>query len=175
MLMARRLNPFEPGLTLEERQERIPGYRIKLQREVGGQTWDEELTASGLRSFDEKTGIIELFALVGRPPRDFDPYRESGQFRVINISEVVKRHETAKRERATRVPRTKSENSFIVHAETILRAKSKPMHVKEITAAALAAGLTTSGKTPAATMGARLGGSPDRFEKLGKGMFNLKS
>jgi hypothetical protein len=170
-----RRDPFEPGLDLEERRSRIPGYRIKLQRTHSGQTWDEELTATGLRSFDEISGNVELFAIVGRPEKDFDPYRESGQFRAINTSEILKRSEAVKRERTTRTPRAKSENSFVVHAETILRAKGKPMHVKDITAAALAAGLTTSGKTPAATMGARLGGAPDHFEKLGKGMFDLKS
>jgi hypothetical protein len=167
-----RLDPFAPAIDIAERQSRISGHRIKLQRNEGGQTWDEELTATGLLSFDEVSGNIELFALVGRPGKSFDPHRESGQFRAINTSEIIKRSEATKRERA---PRAKSENSFVVHAEIILCAEGKPMHVKDITAAALAAGLTTRGKTPDATMGARLGSNPDRFEKLGKGMFDLKS
>jgi hypothetical protein len=49
-------------------------------------------------------------------------------------------------------------NSFVAHAEKILRAKGEPMHVKDLTAAALKAGLKTGGKTPEATMAARLGG-----------------
>ncbi|HEY2182481.1 MAG TPA: winged helix-turn-helix domain-containing protein [Solirubrobacteraceae bacterium] len=65
-------------------------------------------------------------------------------------------------------------NSFVALAEKALRSAGKPMHVKDITAAALKAGLKTKGKTPEATMAARLGGAPDRFVKLGKGMFKLK-
>jgi HB1, ASXL, restriction endonuclease HTH domain len=64
--------------------------------------------------------------------------------------------------------------SFTAYAEKILRAKGEPMHVKDLTAAARKAGLKTSGATPEATMAARLGGAPDRFRKLGKGMFELK-
>ena len=170
-----RLDPFGPGLDMEDRQSRIAGRLLRLERHHEGQTWDEDITCTGLRAFDETSGIIALYGLTGRQPRNFDPYRECGQMRTIHIDEIIKRA-TAKREKAaTRAPRAKSENSFIIHAETILRAKGKPMHVKEITAAALKAGLTTSGKTPDATMGARLGGAPERFEKLGKGMFDLKS
>ena len=172
--MARqRLDPFEPGLDMEERQSRIAGRLLRLKRHHEGLTWDEDITCTGLRSFDETSGIIALYGLTGRQPRNFDPYRECGQMRTIHIDEIIKRA-TAKRERATRTPRIKSENSFVAHAETILRAKGEPMHVKAITAAALTAGLTTSGKTPEATMGARLGSSPS-FQKLGKGMFDLKS
>jgi hypothetical protein len=86
--MSRRLDPFESGIDLEERQDRAPGYLAKLKREYEGQTWDEEITITGLSTFDETSGIVTLFALSGRPPKAFDPYRESGQFRTINVNEV---------------------------------------------------------------------------------------
>ena len=165
-------DPFEPGLEPQDRQSRIGLCTLQLHREYGGQQWNEEITVTKLRSYDEETGVIELFGITGRIKLDS---RECGQFRVINLSEIEKRAEVIKQAQATQTPRPKSENSFVTHAETILAAAGKPMHVKEVTAAALKAGLTTSGKTPDATMAARLGGIPNRFDKLGKGMFALKS
>jgi hypothetical protein len=176
MTRRRRLDPFEPDITIEERQTRAPGYLVKLKREHGGQTWDEELTLTGISTFDEASGIVTLFALTGRPPRDFDPYRESGQFRTISTAEIqTTKGVTTRTTRARKGPvtRSKSTKSFVAYAEEIMR-KGKPMHVKDITAAAQEAGLTTNGATSAVTMGARLGAASDRFTKLGKGMFELK-
>ncbi len=174
--MGRRLDPFEQGIDFEERQRRIPGYLLKLKRRSDGQCWDEEITATGLSTFDETSGIVHLFALTGRQPRNFDPYRESGQYRVIHISEIQTTKGVTDRTKRTRkvpVTRARSTKSFVAYAEEIMR-KGKPMHVKDITAAAQEAGLVTNGATPAVTMGARLGAVPERFTKLGKGMFELK-
>ena len=88
--MSRRLNPLEPGLDLEERQARIAGYVLHLERDVDGQGWDEVITVTRIRSYDETSGILALFAITGHPPKNFDPYRESGQMRTIHIDEIVK-------------------------------------------------------------------------------------
>lgn len=49
------------------------------------------------------------------------------------------------------------DNKWVVAAVGILKSAGKPLHYKEITAKAIAAGLTTEGKTPENTMAARLG------------------
>jgi hypothetical protein len=107
----RRLDPFETDISIEERRDRAPGYLAKLKREYGDQSWDEEITITGISTFDEITGIVTLFALTGRPPRDFDPYRESGQFRTINVSEVQTTKEvsmaTKTKPTVTKTPTTK--------------------------------------------------------------------
>ena len=66
-------------------------------------------------------------------------------------------------------------------AERVLREAGKPLHYEEITERALAANLWfTSGKTPAATVNARLCddmkryGDRSRFERSGPGVFNLR-
>jgi len=83
------LDPFEPGITLEDRQGRIVGAVINLERELEGTHWGETLTATGIISFDEETGQVDLRAVVGSNLPKFDPRRECGQFRVINRKEVV--------------------------------------------------------------------------------------
>lgn len=173
LVRSKRLNIFEPGIELEERQARAPGQVLKLTRVYDRQTWLEELTVTSLCTYDETSGIVTVFAITGRPPKDFDPYRESGQYRTINVSEIeiTKRASAAKAQTRTK---TRSTKSFVAYAEEILRKKKAPMHVKDITAAAQKAGLVTNGATPTATMAARLGAAPDLFMKLGKGMFELK-
>jgi len=86
----RRLDPLEPGLTLEERQDRMRGYVLKLHRNIGTVYWDEDLTVTSLRTYNETSGILELFALTGRHHKKLDPVRECGQARTININEIVK-------------------------------------------------------------------------------------
>lgn len=88
--MARRLDPFEPGLAPEERQERMRGYVLKLRRRVHNVIWSEDITVTSLRSFDEESGILKLFALTGRSHKGLDTERESGQSRTIHINEIVK-------------------------------------------------------------------------------------
>ena len=67
-------------------------------------------------------------------------------------------------------------------AEAVLRETKKPMSAKEIIKIALQKGLIeTGGKTPHATMGARLymdiirKGASSRFVKLDTGLFGLKA
>ena len=82
--MRQQLDPFEPGLALETRNERIYGRKLHLTREHAGQTWTEKLTVTKLRSYDEESGIITMFALPGRAK----PSRERGRLRIINIKEI---------------------------------------------------------------------------------------
>src|ERR1035441_9122926 len=86
----RRLDPFEPGIELEERQDRMRGYVLKLKRKHNRQEWEEILTVTALRTFDETSGILSLFALTGKNHKRLDPYRECGQARTIHINEIVK-------------------------------------------------------------------------------------
>ena len=76
--------------------------------------------------------------------------------------------------KASKPAKVKAAGTFTISAEVILRKAAKPLHVNDITEQALKSGLQTAGKTPTATMAARLGSAPDRFTKLGKGMFELK-
>ena len=82
--MRQQLDPFEPGLALETRNERIYGRKLHLTREHAGQTWTEKLTVTKLRSYDEESGIITMFALPGRAKTS----RERGRLRIINIKEI---------------------------------------------------------------------------------------
>lgn len=86
----RRLDPFEPGIDIEERQDRMRGYVLKLRRKHDRQEWDETLTVTSLRTFDETSGNLTLFALTGKQHKKLDPYRECGQARTIHINEIVK-------------------------------------------------------------------------------------
>ncbi len=73
--------------------------------------------------------------------------------------------------------------TFLEAAYEILKQVGQPLHYREITERALALGfITTTGKTPEATMNAQLstsikraqeGGSPSPFVRMGRGMFGL--
>jgi hypothetical protein len=66
------------------------GYVLKLRRNIGPVYWEEALTVTSLRTYNETSGIVELFALTGRHHKRLDPTRECGQSRTININEIVK-------------------------------------------------------------------------------------
>jgi len=103
--MARRLDPFEPGLELEERQDRMGGYVLKLRRQVGSVFWGEDITVTSLRSYDEESGILKLFALTGRSHKKLDPSRECGQSRTIHINEILKSKQGGRMSTATKAPK----------------------------------------------------------------------
>ena len=101
----RRLDPLEPGLELEERQDRIRGYVLKLRRNIGPVYWDEDITVTSLRTYNETSGIIALFALTGRHHKKLDPVRECGQARTIHINEIVKHKQGGNMTTATKAPK----------------------------------------------------------------------
>ena len=106
--MRQQLDPFEPGLALETRNERIYGRKLHLTREHAGQTWTEKLTVTKLRSYDEESGIITMFALPGRVKTS----RERGRLRIINIKEIKmstvakKTPKASKASKASKAPKT---------------------------------------------------------------------
>jgi hypothetical protein len=74
-----------------------------------------------------------------------------------------------------------SKNTFFEAAQKVLKEKGMPLKVEEITNLAIERGMiNTSGKTPAATMGARIyidiknKGNKSLFVKFGRGKFGLK-
>lgn len=84
------LDPFAPGLDEEERQRRATGAVVTLKRKEGEVEWDEEMTLTRIRSFDEETGEVQVSAQGGalfQPP--LDPRREMGQFHAFRMSEVA--------------------------------------------------------------------------------------
>jgi hypothetical protein len=110
-MSVRHLDPFEPGLELEERQERIYGRAIYLKREYSNQTWDEVLTVTELRSYNEESGNIELFAIAGKVR--LSHRHECGQQRTINIKEIKrmstdKKATKAKAAKAVKAPKEKA-------------------------------------------------------------------
>lgn len=107
----RRLDPLEPDLTLEERQDRMRGYVLKLRRNIGPVYWNEDLTVTSLRSYNETSGILELFALTGRHHKKLDPARECGQARTINTNEIVNHKQGGRMSTATKDAPKKTEAS----------------------------------------------------------------
>lgn len=85
-------DPFAEGLTLEERNERAPGVKVFLKRQLkrGSKMWEEGITLTGIRRYDETSGLVECFAVAGTQLSKFDPYRESGANRAFELREVVR-------------------------------------------------------------------------------------
>jgi hypothetical protein len=85
------LDPFELGISLEDRQHRIIGAIIVLKRRVDAVEWEETITATGIKSYDEETGVAELWAVGGSSTgmKDFDPRRECGQHVTVQREEMA--------------------------------------------------------------------------------------
>lgn len=84
------LNPFDLGITMEERQLRAVGAVVTLFRKIESVSWREEITLASIDEFDEVYGTVKCFAQGGsvfQPP--YDPRRERGQCRAFELSEVV--------------------------------------------------------------------------------------
>lgn len=86
------LDPFVAGLDFEARAQRAKGAILDLHRVDGAVEWGETITVTGLRSFDEETGVIDCFAYGGtaKPQHDrITGHEECGQFVVIEQKEIT--------------------------------------------------------------------------------------
>jgi hypothetical protein len=81
------------------------GYVLKLRRQVGSVFWVEDITVTSIRSYDEESGILKLFALTGRSHKKLDPSRECGQSRTIHINEILKSKQGGRMSTATKAPK----------------------------------------------------------------------
>ena len=83
-------DPFEPGITLEERQQRAVGSIVTLHRQLDAIEWTEEITVTRLLARGGGSELVEVFGVTGAvfvPP--LDPARECGQFHAFTLGEVA--------------------------------------------------------------------------------------
>lgn len=86
------LDPFEPGLEFEARALRAKGAVLELHRVDGTIEWDEVVTMTHLRAYDEETGRVDLFGYGGTSKPQYDRatgHEECGQFMVLERKEIV--------------------------------------------------------------------------------------
>lgn len=88
MSRKKKLNPFAPDLSMEERRERAIGTIVYLRRKIDKVEWKETITITRLIYFDDR--MVHVYAVAGKSLSKFDPHRESGSYRNFLMLEMEK-------------------------------------------------------------------------------------